>query len=167
MTKLEFNLLEAIIDKNVNKENTNNFFNNVKGLLSWEEYLKTQNDLINSDLLILNDDDSFFITELGKNRFSQAKKSLLVKQKDERAKRIKLHNESIMSGWKRKTFWYIFFCGVFGGIYSGIDLFNKITSNKEVPKEQLTKQEMEVELTKLRTLILSQKNLDSLSRPSY
>jgi hypothetical protein len=62
-----------------------------------------------------------------------------------------------MSGWKRKTDWYIFALGLFGGIYSGIDLFNKRTSNKEVQEKQLTKKEMELELTKLRTLILSQK----------
>jgi hypothetical protein len=45
-----------------------------------------------------------------------------------------------MSGWKRKTFWYIFALGLFGGIYSGYDLFNKIIDNKEVPIKQITKQ---------------------------
>jgi hypothetical protein len=42
-------------------------------------------------------------------------------------------------------------------------LFNKITSSKEVQEKQLNKKEIELELSKLRTLILSQKSQDSLA----
>jgi hypothetical protein len=42
-----------------------------------------------------------------------------------------------------------------------------MTSNKEVQEKQLTKQEMESELFKLHTLILSRKNQDSLDNPNF
>jgi|AntRauTorckE5430_2_1112549.scaffolds.fasta_scaffold00242_6 hypothetical protein len=71
-----------------------------------------------------------------------------------------------MSSWKRKTFWYIFVLGLFGDVYSGIDLFNKITGSKKVQEKQLTKEEMESELAKLRTLILNQKSQNSLKYPN-
>ena len=76
---------------------------------------------------------------------------------------MKLHNEAVISGWKRKTFWYIFAIGLFGGVYSGIDLFKSLTIEKDVEKEGITKEKIESELNELRTLILNQEKRDTLN----
>lgn len=122
------------------------------------EFLKSKQyiESIDNDLM-------YSLTDVGLVNFEILQKSKTQQNEDELAERNKLHNESVMSGWKRKTFWYIFALGLFGGIYSGIDLFNKITSSKEVQEKQLNKKEIELELSKLRTLILSQKSQDSLA----
>ena len=110
----------------------------------------------------IENDSMYVLTDVGIVNFNILKKNKEQKDADESAERNKLHNESIMSGWKRKTFWYIFAFGLFGGVYSGIDLFNKMVKSKKVQEKQISKEEMESELTKLRTLILTKKNQDSL-----
>ena len=79
--------------------------------------------------------------------------------KDKLAERKKLHNESVISDWKRKTFWYIFAFGLFGGIYSGIDLFNKLTKNEKTEEIKSTEQISEPQ-SQISPLI--QKNKDSI-----
>jgi len=136
--------------------------------IGFREYISISELLENKQYIKSIDNDSMYsLTDVGFVNFKILKKNIAQQGTDELAERNKLHNESVMSGWKRKTFWYIFVLGLFGGIYSGIDLFNKITSSKEVQEKQLTKQEMESELSKLRTLILSQKSQDSLKNPNF
>ena len=69
----------------------------------------------------------------------------------------KLHNDSKLSELQLKTFWWIFGLGIFGGLYSGYDFIKNLTKPEDVKKEEITKEEMESELSKLRTLILTQK----------
>jgi len=136
--------------------------------IGFREYISIIEFLENKQYIESIDNDLMYsLTDVGFVNFKILKKNIAQQGTDELAERNKLHNESVMSGWKRKTFWYIFVLGLFGGIYSGIDLFNKITSSKEVQEKQLTKQEMESELSKLRTLILSQKSQDSLKNPNF
>lgn len=115
---------------------------------------------------VVNIDCELHIQEIGKLYLIELKKELEQEEQDKIAERQKLRNEAIISERTIKTFWAVFIFGLFGGIYSAYDLFNKITSNKEVPKEQVTKQEMEEELSKLRTLFLTQKRVDSLRIPN-
>ena len=146
-------------NQELNKDDTE-FFELVKNMFNWKEYMSLLTELGNKGFF--SERNRSFLSEYGKSILNELELKILQQEKDEQAERFKLHNESIMSGWKRKTFWYIFALGLFGGIYSAYDLFNKITSSKEVPIEQITKQEMEGELSKLRTLILTQKKKDSL-----
>ncbi|MFT6842723.1 MAG: hypothetical protein ACJASR_001494 [Psychroserpens sp.] len=136
------------------------FFNLIRHKIGWVQY----NDLVSEYARnsVLDEKTFNILTELGRNTLKKLEIEFEQELKDGIAERKKLHNESVMSGWKRKTFWYIFALGLFGGIYSGIDLFKKITNSKEVQEEQLTRKEMELELYKLRDLILSQKIQDSL-----
>ncbi len=73
----------------------------------------------------------------------------------------KLKSDAKLSKWQVKTFWWIFALACFGGLYSIYDLTNKIISKKQ-DQEILTKPQMELELSKLRTLILDHKKIDSV-----
>ena len=77
----------------------------------------------------------------------------------------KLYNDSKLSELQLKTFWWIFGFGIFGGLYSGIDFIKNLTKEENQQSKQITKEEMELELSKLRTLILTQKK-DNLLNPS-
>lgn len=136
------------------------FFEIVKNNISWNKYNEIVTFCLNENFI--SEKDHITLKDFGKDKINILKTEIEQDKQDEEAKRKKLHNESVMSGWKRKTFWYIFALGLFGGVYSGIDLFKKIRSNKEVQKEQLTKQEIESKLSELRTLILNQKSQDTL-----
>lgn len=114
----------------------------------------------------IENDATYGLTDVGSVNFKKIKKNIEQQNSDSLAERKKLHNESVMSGWKRKTFWYIFAFGLFGGVYSGIDLYKKITNSNEIQEEQLTKQEIEIELSELRTLILNQKSQDTILNPN-
>jgi hypothetical protein len=92
-------------------------------------------------------------TEIAENHIKRAK---------ERLERDKLVIDYKLSKWKAKTFWWIFGFALFGGVYSAIDLISNL-NKKDFQKEQITIEQMESELSKLRTLILDKKNIDSLS----
>lgn len=161
MTELKYFFLKTKLENQYKKLDTHSFFELIKHKIGWKEYCDLLGEFI--DNTYLEGGENELLTELGKNKLNEFEVKFIQSKKDEKAERKKLHNESVISGWKRKTFWYIFALGLFGGIYSGIDLFNKITSKKEVQLEQITKQQMEFELTKLRILILTQKKKDSLN----
>lgn len=85
-------------------------------------------------------------------------------EKDENANRKKLHNETRLSEFKIKTFRFVFIFGLFGGIYSLTSLITDLTKS-EVPKEDfITNKQLELELSKMRTLFLNHKNNDALPK---
>ena len=63
-----------------------------------------------------------------------------------------------------KYFWYIFAFGLVGGIYSTVEIIKSLTTSENAKEKQVTKEELELELTKLRTLILTQKKDTLLTR---
>jgi hypothetical protein len=86
--------------------------------------------------------------------------------KNERVNKIwltenKLLNDYTLSKWQVKTFWIALSFGVFGGLYSGYDFIKSLTNEDTNQEKQVTKEEMELELSKLHTLILNQK-MDTL-----
>lgn len=90
-------------------------------------------------------------------------KTLLKQEREEQ----KLINDAKISNWKAKTFWWFF---VFASIGFGLSVYNFINSltiKEYTQPKGITPEEMESELSKLRTLILDQKNLDSLNNPNY
>jgi hypothetical protein len=133
--------------------------------IGWSDFLSII-DFSEKREYLDNNSGEYSISGIGKTYFLELKNEIEQTEKDKIAERQKLRNEAIISERTIKTFWAVFIFGLFGGIYSAYDLFNKITSNKEVPKEQVTKQEMEEELSKLRTLFLTQKKGDSLRIPN-
>jgi hypothetical protein len=73
----------------------------------------------------------------------------------------KLYNDSKLSERQVKTFYIVFAFGLFGGLYSCYDFIKNLTKEENDQQKQITKEELESELSKLRTLILTQKK-DSL-----
>ena len=116
------------------------FYNLIKDKIGWKEYNKIYSEDVNNSLLDYKTHTK--LTELGKNTLIALESELEQEKKDKSAERKKLHNESILSDWKRKTFWYIFAFGLFGGVYSGFDLANKLLKNEKSndtkPSEQIT-----------------------------
>lgn len=89
--------------------------------------------------------------------------------KDERVNKIwvtenKLFNDYTLSKWQVKYFWYIFAFGLLGGIYSTVEIIKSLTIKEDVKEKPVSKAELELELSKLRPLILSQKK-DTLLIP--
>ena len=156
--ELKILFLQKKLENETKNLSYDDFFQLIKHKIGWKQYHKINSEYVNNSLLDFETHNK--LTELGRNTLNILVIEYQKEQKDKIAEHKKLHNESVISGWKRKTFWYIFALGLFGGVYSGIDLYNKVTNN--VKERQLTKQELESELTKLRALILSQKNQDSL-----
>lgn len=132
-------------------------------VFGWEIFLKMLNDLENMNLVKENDDrESYTLTKLGKEKLFELKIDFENSEKDQKAERKKLHNDSKLSEWQVKTFWPLFIFGIFGGLYGGYDIIKNLTKSEDVKQELVTKSEMESELSKLRTLILIQKKEGSL-----
>ncbi len=74
----------------------------------------------------------------------------------------KLRWDTKLSKWKVKTFWPVFVFGLIGFIFGVYNFIDNQKTVKHIESIELTNQQTESELTKLRTLILDQKNLDSL-----
>lgn len=55
--------------------------------------------------------------------------------------------------------------GLLDGIYSTVEIIKSLTTSENVKEKQVTKEELELELSKLRTLILNQKK-DTLLIPT-
>ncbi|MCL7765486.1 hypothetical protein MPF19_18870 [Polaribacter sp. Z014] len=112
----------------------------------------------------IGNDNLFTITELGILNIELIQLKLKEEKYDKLAERTKLHNESIVSGWNRKTFWTVFIFGLLGGIYGFYDLFIKVPIvEKELKQIKLDILENKRTTKELRTLVLSRKNIDSLN----
>jgi len=67
-----------------------------------------------------------------------------------------------VSKWKYHTFWFFFALAIFGGGYSTYDLISNLTKPKSNQSKQNPIKEKESAESKSHTLILNQKNPDSL-----
>jgi hypothetical protein len=140
------------------------FFKLIEYKIGWTQYNKIHSEYVNNSLL---DYETYTkLTKLGRNTLNTLELEHNQEIKDSNAKRKKLHNESVISDWKRKTFWPIIVLGLFGGIYSGIDLFSKIISSTESKENPFSKQKKKLKQSKPDTLILTKKNQDSLVNPN-
>lgn len=132
----------------------------------WQIFLNGIKELENLNLVTENQDgETYSITKLGIEKLSELKINFENSEKDEKAERKKLHNESKLSDWQIKTFWPLFIFGFFGGLYSAYDIIKNLTTADTILEKQVTKEQMELELSKLRTLILIQKKDTLLAHP--
>ncbi len=105
----------------------------------------------------ISDNHIFLLTEHGK---SVLKEQLILRKEKEEYEKIskqKLYNEAKLTKWKVKTFWPIFFFGLFGGIYSSFDFISKITNSNKLEKDHT-----EV-ISKIQVTNPDQVDLDSLN----
>jgi hypothetical protein len=163
MTELKYFFLKTKLENPDKELDAHSFFELIKHKISWKEYLSFITEFTNNNSL--NTEGKYSeLTELGKLRLLEFESNFIQTKKDENAERKKLHNESVISEWKRKTFWHIFTLGLLSGIYSTYDFFIKN------PKTEERFQKIESDILKnkdtikeLRTLVLTRKNLDSLN----
>jgi hypothetical protein len=67
-----------------------------------------------------------------------------------------------LSKWQVKTFWWFFAFALAGFIYGFYDFISDLKSDKTLDKVKQSNRQLESELSKLRTLVLDQKTVDSL-----
>jgi hypothetical protein len=131
----------------------------------WQIFLNSITELVNLSLITKKDDGlTYTLTKLGVIRQSELRTEFESLERDKKAERKKLHNESKLSDWQVRTFWPIF---IFAFIGFGLGVYNFINSLmplKETIKQEVRNRKTELELTKLRNLILTQKKDTLLTR---
>lgn len=97
-------------------------------------------------------------------------KAILDKQNTEKQRNIeideltlrKLRWDTKLSKWKVKTFWPVFIFGLVGFIFGVFNFIDNRYKTKSIEELQQDNRHSQTEVSKLRTLVLDQKNLDSL-----
>lgn len=87
-------------------------------------------------------------------------------EQNKKVEQGKLLNDAKISNWKVKTFWWFFVFAFIGFGLSVYNFINSLTTKEDIQQKGITPEEMESELSKLRTLILNQRNHDSLKFPN-
>ncbi|MEQ8238491.1 MAG: hypothetical protein RIA69_04720 [Cyclobacteriaceae bacterium] len=75
--------------------------------------------------------------------------------------RDKEKNDATLSKLKLRTFWPVLLFGIFGGIYSSIDFYQKITSKTSSVTQEILNNET---LKFINLIDLQQKQIDSLNQ---
>ena len=134
--ELKILFLRTKLDNESKNLNFDDFYKLVKHKIGWKQYNQMHTEFVNNSLFDYNTHTE--LTEIGLNELKSLETEYKQEIKDENLKRKKLHNDAIISEWKRKTFWLVFILGLFGGNYSAIDLFSKLLPKKE--KGQIQKE---------------------------
>jgi hypothetical protein len=161
--ELRILFLKTKLENESKNLDTDSFFDLIKDKIGWVEYRALHKEYANNSFLDVHTHTK--LTEIGKTRLRTLEAEYNQDINDKRAERKKLHNEATLSDWQLKTFWYLFIFGLFGGVYSAYDIIKNLTKVEIVQSKQITVEEMESELSKLRTLILTQKK-ETISIPN-
>jgi hypothetical protein len=100
------------------------------------------------------------LTVVGLNNLVVLKASKEDLERSAKLTHKKLKNESKMSTWKLWIFWPAFIFGIFGGIYSGIDLLKEINAKSQEKNQK--KSENDVISNEKKSFESNRKVLDSL-----
>ena len=99
--------------------------------------------------------------------FTKTEKDNLELKRKETEKNLIEFEKSIidlkLKKWQLKTFWWIFGFAIIGSGLSVYNFINNLLPSKNEVKQEQKIEEMELELSKLRILVLNQKRVDSLS----
>ena len=154
--------LTTNLENEGNNLNVDSLFKILQDKLSWEKYNEIKRLCITENFI--SENDHITLKDLGKQRIVSLKDELRKDDEDLLAERKKLHNESKISEYTRKTFFTVFILGTLGGLNTLYDFF--ITD----PKNEREFQQIKLDILKnkdtikeLRTLILNQKKADSLN----
>lgn len=150
----------SVLSKQKNSSGHNELFKQLESEYNWKSFIEALSYAEQNDLLI--DNNGYLISELGTKELNRLDKEISLILSDEKAERTKLHNEAKLSKWKVKTFWYIFGFALIGSGLSVYNFINSLSPSKNVKKQELRIEQMELELEKLHTSIADQKSLDSL-----
>lgn len=143
--------------------------------IDYEEKEVIKKYLIDNDLIknyTDKNDGRYILTSHGENVIKnyggiEKYNEHLKKQQEEKLRlekkaNDKLHNDAKLSKWQVKTFWPLFGVGLIGFMLSIYNFIDNRETAKDKELQQQTNQQMELELSKLRTLVLDQKKVDSL-----
>jgi hypothetical protein len=92
-------------------------------------------------------------------------KDAMDRAEEESKEKEKLKLDIQLVRWKRFAFWPLFALGLFGGVYSFIDLIDNQANKEDAIELRQSIEQMELELSKLRTSLSDQKT-DTLSHNS-
>ena len=156
---LKILFLKTISENETKNLDFNGFFKIIENRIGWKKCNEIHRECVLNSLL--DEQTQTKLTEIGKTTLYTLESEYAQEIKDKEAERKKLHNESKLSDWQVKTFWPLFIFGLFGGLYSSYDIIKNLTKEENIQLKQITKEEMESELSKLRTLVLDQ-NKDNI-----
>jgi hypothetical protein len=94
--------------------------------------------------------------------FEKSEKTQKEKDRLQKIQNKKLEDDAKLSNWQIKTFWWFFFFSLVGFCYGFYDFITDQKSDKSLEIIEKSNQQLESELSKLRTLVLDQKKVDSL-----
>ena len=157
--ELKILFLKTISENETKNLDFNGFFKIIENRIGWKKCNEIHRECVLNSLL--DEQTQTKLTEIGKTTLYTLELEYAQEIKDKEAERKKLHNESKLSDWQVKTFWPLFIFGLFGGLYSSYDIIKNLTKEENIQLKQITKEEMESELSKLRTLVLDQ-NKDNI-----
>ncbi len=133
----------------------------------WQIFLNGITELENLNLVTESQDGkTYSITKLGKEKLNELKTDFETSEIDKKAERKKLHNDSKLSEWQVKTFWWIFGFAIIGTGLSVYNFINSLTLSKDATQQEVRITKKESELSKLHTLISTQKKDSLLNRPN-
>lgn len=133
----------------------------------WQIFLNGITELENLNLVTENQDgETYSITKLGNEKLNELKTDFETSEIDKKAERKKLHNDSKLSEWQVKTFWWIFGFAIIGTGLSVYNFINSLTLSKDATQQEVRITKTELELSKLHTLISTQKKDSLLNRPN-
>mgnify|MGYP003589537446 FL=1 len=74
----------------------------------------------------------------------------------------KLHDDAKLSKWQVKVFWPVFMFGIFSFIFGLYNFITQIEDSRKTKELQIELKNTQEEVSRLRTLVLSPKTVDSL-----
>ena len=153
--ELKIFFLKTKLENESKNLNSDSFFELIKDRIGWKKYHEIYRECTAESLLDMQTHNK--LTELGKATLLSLELEHTKENKDKEAERKKLHNESKLSEWQVKTYWWIFGFAVIGFVFGIYNFTSSLTPSKDIIRQEQSIKKMESELSKLRILILTQK----------
>lgn len=157
--ELKYIFLKAKLENQEQYLDSGDFYKIIENQIGWKEYnLILQESVINS---LLDSATHSQLTNLGKSRLKELEKELNQTKNDKNAERKRLHNETIISDWKRKTFWWLFGFAILGSILSIYNFINNLkTTNSDIKLENKI-DKMDSKIEKFKDSMINLKSIET------
>ncbi|MDG2432832.1 hypothetical protein [Flavobacterium sp.] len=161
--ELKILFLRTKLENESKNLDSDSFFNLLKDDIGWIKYQQIYAEFANNSLL---DSYSFIkLTELGKKTLIKLELEVEQENIDKNSEHKKLRNDSKLSEWQVKTFWWIFGFAIMGAGLSVYNFIDNLSTAENVTKQEEQLKKMESELSELNTFMLNREK-DSVYIPS-
>ena len=160
MKELKYIFLKAKLENQERNLDRDDFYKTIEHKVGWREYNQILQESVQNKLLDYNTHNQ--LTELGKARLNDLERELSELSTDNQAQRQKLYNDTIISGWKRKTFWWIFGLAILGSALSIYNFINDLKTTSSNIKLEKRIQNIESKINNLEDFDIKQRT-DSLN----